>query len=253
MYAGGPSLWSTKKQALQRGHWKEQEMQEYCWIPADITHLYLRTPVDPEAEDVLEQVEAANCTSFSRPPYKCVPSLLPLFQEHTTPLVYVVAFDDVDRSSLDPSSFHAWLVEDACLAVEVLHKEGTTFEITHIHVSLHEWAEGYCVHEGDMNIFCNETAHPGFAQFCSSSGLGHFIGFFSGTLGKGYFSALLTREEFQSHQHRIPASQRYTSAKQRITRLLHTLGETEEDPQGAEVAPLLDQLERILHFSRKDE
>jgi hypothetical protein len=249
VYAGGPTLIRDMSNAIQKSRWSSEKLSEYCWIPGHITHLYLSAPVDANAEDVCEQVERVGMISFSRQPYKCTKTIpIPSFPPEG-PHVFLVAFDDVDLSTLNRPTYLRRLAEDACLAVEVTHTHHNTFAIHKIYVSTHEWQGQFCLLPTEMEIFWH-SATPGFSQRQPDGGLGHFIGILHGNMGKGYFSALIPKKDFLPLEHLLPKSCLYDSVNQRVVRFLKTLEEIPEEKmetiQTPEVLELLDKLEETV-------
>jgi hypothetical protein len=250
VYMGGPTLIGDMTKWLKTSRWTEKQMRKYCWVAGHITHLYLDNPVNPEAEDVCEQVEKARMITFSRQPHKCTKTIPTPSSPPQGTHVYLVAFNDVDISTVDRSTYLRLLAEDVCLAVEVTHKCHNTFTVQKIHVSTHEWLHKSCLLPTEMEIFWQGTTTPGFSQRQPDGGLGHFIGAIHGNMGKGYFTALLPKEEFVPLEPFLPKSCLYDSVNQRVARFLKTLEEIPEEKvetiQTPEVLELLEKLENTV-------
>jgi hypothetical protein len=101
-----------------------------------------------------------------------------------------------------------------------------------------------------MEIFWQGTITPGFSQRQPDDRLGHFIGIIHGNMGKGYFTALIPKEEFVPLEHLLQKSCLYDSVNQRVSRFLKALEKIPEEKvetiQTPEVLELLDKLERTV-------
>ena len=262
VYAGGPSLKENMERSLKtdRG-WDELYIQTYCWVPVHMTHLYSNITIDLGAQNICEQLGKSDFTSFSRQPNRYLESIDHMFPETEIPKgphVYIVAFDhEFDMTSRAKDAYIPSLVGDARLVIEVSHKRHTTFEINHIYVSTPEWQDGYWIRKEDIEIYFQGTETPGFSQYQPTDGLGHFLGIIHGNIGKGYFSALIPKEEFQKHAHLLPKERLYNCASQRVARLSKTLYEIPEEKldivQTPRVMELLDELESIVYTAKMAE